>query len=40
MKKNYEMPVIEILEVSNEDIIMNSVDLNFDELLGLNEQGE
>lgn len=37
MKKNYEMPVMEILEVSNEDIIMNSVDVNFDELLGRNE---
>lgn len=37
MKKNYEAPVIEVVEVSNEDIIMNSVDVDFDELLGLGE---
>ena len=37
MKKIYEAPVIEVVEVSNEDIIMNSVDVDFDELLGLGE---
>lgn len=39
MKKSYEAPQIEVVEVRNEDIIMNSVDVAFEELLGLN-QGE
>lgn len=37
MKKNYEKPLIEIVEVENEDIIMNSSEVDFNELLG---QGE
>lgn len=40
MKKNYEMPIIEVLEVSNDDIIMDSQEVDFNELLGGNNLGE
>ena len=32
MKKDYIEPVIVVIEVSNEDVIMNSVEVDFDEL--------
>ena len=33
MKKDYIEPVIVVIEVSNEDVIMNSVEVDFDELI-------
>ena len=32
MKKDYKEPVIVVIEVSNEYVIMNSVEVDFDEL--------
>ena len=32
MKKDYNEPIIEILPVSNEDVLMNSVEIDFEEL--------
>lgn len=37
MKKNYEMPLIEVVEVSNDDIIMDSTEVDFGDLLGSGE---
>lgn len=34
MKKNYEKPIIEVLEIEDE-IMLNSGEVNFDQLLGL-----